>query len=74
MYQNIEDCASVNKEQTGELCRLLLRENIGANVFYEEQLEIFIGYDYLMDVHCLYSIEEIIPQIEAMGLYVEISL
>jgi hypothetical protein len=51
--------------------RLLLREDIGAKIFYPRKLKIFICYDYLMGIHCNRSIENVIPTIEALGLFVE---
>lgn len=49
----------------------MLREDIGAKVFYPRKLKVFICYDYLMGINCSKSIEKIIPQIENLGLYVE---
>jgi hypothetical protein len=48
-----------------------LREDIGAKIFYPRKLKIFICYDYLMGIHCNRSIENVIPTIEALGLFVE---
>ncbi|MTH55351.1 hypothetical protein GKZ89_18310 [Bacillus mangrovi] len=53
------------------LCRLQLREDIGVDIFYPRKLKIFIGYDYLMGVNSSRRLDSIIPEISAMGLFVE---
>lgn len=58
-------------DEVGSLCRLQLRENMGVDIFYPRKLKLFIGYDYLMGIHSSKSLEPIIPQITAMGLFVE---
>jgi hypothetical protein len=51
--------------------RLLLREDIGAKIFYPGTFEIFVCYDYLMGIHSSHSINKIISEIESLGLFVE---
>ncbi|MEN8905512.1 MAG: hypothetical protein ABF289_06090 [Clostridiales bacterium] len=60
-----------NEHKIDSFFRLLLMEYIGLNVFYKDILKVFIGYDYLMGIHSSNSLEDIIPQIEELGLYVE---
>lgn len=70
-YYNIIDNMKFSSEQIDSLIRLLLREEIGADVYYETKLKVFIGYDYLMGIHTSQLIEPIMPKIEEMGLFVE---
>lgn len=70
-YYNIMDNMKFSPEHIDPLIRLLLREELGADVYFETQLKVFIGYDYLMGIHISQPIEPIIPKIERMGLFVE---
>ncbi len=70
-YSNVKNNDNLNKENIDVFCRLLLREDIGAKVFYPRRMKVFIGYDYLMGIHMSKPLEPIIPLIEEMGLYVE---
>lgn len=58
-------------DEVESLCRLQLREDIGVDLFSPRKLKIFIGYDYLMGVSSSRSLESIIPEIRATGLFVE---
>lgn len=71
IYHSIKDNENLDEEGSDRFCRLLLREDIGSEVFYEDKIKIFIGYDYLMGVHTIKSLENLIPEIEELGLYVE---
>lgn len=70
-YKCAEKIKTLNLGEVDLFCRLMLREDIGAKVFYPRKLKVFICYDYLMGINCSKSIEKIIPQIENLGLYVE---
>lgn len=70
-YSGVEKIKTLNAGEVDLFCRLMLREDIGAKVFYPRKLKVFICYDYLMGINSSKSIEKIIPQIEALGLYVE---
>lgn len=58
-------------DEVESLFRLQLREDIGVDIFSPRKLKIFIGYDYLMGVNSSKSLEPIIPEISAIGLFVE---
>ena len=70
-YHSVRDKENLNEERIDQFCRLLLREDIGAKVFYQNKMKVFIGYDYLMGMHTSKSLENLIPEIEELGLYVE---
>ncbi|WP_341278980.1 hypothetical protein [Paenibacillus sp. FSL H8-0537] len=72
VYYNLKNGKKYTAQQIESIIRLLLREDVGMEVFYENELKVFIGYDFLMGVHTLKSIESIIPSIENMGLFVEV--
>lgn len=56
-------------EAVDALVRLTLREDI--NCFLQnEEMEVYLGYDYLMGIHTSKSIASIIPSIEKNGLFV----
>jgi len=70
-YNHLEKFKKLNEKELNSFCRLMLREDIGAKVFYPRLLKIFICYDYLMGIHSSKSLKKIIPEIEALGLFVE---
>ncbi|WIV19864.1 hypothetical protein QPK24_03750 [Paenibacillus polygoni] len=70
-YTHIKDLDELDKEQVGSFCRLVLREDMWAKVYYPRRMKVFIAYDYLMGIHTSKSIETIIPLIEQLGLFVE---
>jgi hypothetical protein len=70
-YNSAEGIEKLEYKDLDLFFRLLLREDIGAKIFYPRRLKIFICYDYLMAIHSSRSIEKIIPDIEALGLFVE---
>jgi hypothetical protein len=71
LYQTISDKMELSSEQIESLIRLLLREDIGAEVYFENKLNLFIGYDFLMGIHTSNPIDRIIADIEEIGLFVE---
>ncbi|MBE6091130.1 MAG: hypothetical protein E7206_24505 [Clostridium beijerinckii] len=71
IYHRVRDKENLDKERIDQFCRLLLREDIGAKIFYQNKIKVFIGYDYLMGIHTSKSLEKLIPEIEELGLYVE---
>lgn len=71
VYYQTNDMDNLYREKIDSFCRLLLREDIGAKLFYKRKMKVFIGYDYLMGIHSSKSLEKIIPQIEKLGLYIE---
>jgi hypothetical protein len=71
LYNIVESIEKLEYKGLDLFFRLLLREDIGAKVYYPEKLKIFICYDYLMGIHSRRSIEKVIPAIEALGLFVE---
>ncbi|BCJ98308.1 hypothetical protein [Anaerocolumna chitinilytica] len=72
MYDKAERIKKLERKDVDAFIKLLLREDIGAKVFYPRRLRIFICYDFLMGVNCSRSLENIIPEIEALGLYTDI--
>ena len=71
LYNNLESIKILEYQEIGLFCRLLLREDIGAKVFYPRKLKIFICYDYLLGIHSNRYIEKVIPRIKDLGLFVE---
>jgi len=70
-YHNSKELDNLEEGGLDSYCRLLLRENIWSEVFYQEKVKVFIKYDYLMGIHSNQSLEKIIPDIEKLGLFVE---
>lgn len=70
-YYHVKELDNLEKGVLDSYCRLLLRENIWSEVFYQEEVKVFIKYDYLMGIHSNRSLERIIPEIEKSGLFVE---
>ncbi|WP_312095600.1 hypothetical protein [Aminipila sp.] len=70
-YNRIESVKNLEYQDIDSFCRLLLREDIGAKLFYPRKLKIFICYDYLLGIHSSSSIEKVIPKITDLGLFVE---
>lgn len=71
LYNIANSIEKLEYEDLDLFCRLLLREDIGAKIWYPRKVKIFICYDYLMGIHSSRSIEKIIPAIETLGLFVE---
>jgi len=71
LYYNLEFKKDLEYQDMDLFCRLLLREDIGAKLFYPRKLKIFICYDYLLGIHSNRSLEKVIPDIKALGLFVE---
>jgi hypothetical protein len=71
VYTNLRDFERLDKEKVDICCRLLLREDIGCDLYFPRKMKVFIGYDYLMEIHTSRSIDTIRPLIEQLGLYVE---
>ncbi len=71
MYKNVESIKRLDYEDIGDFCRLQLREDIGAKVFYPRRLGIYICYDFLLGIHSSHAIDEIIPKINELGLIVK---
>lgn len=71
IYTNAKDLDKLDKGGVDSFCRLLLREDIGSEVYYPRRMKVFIGYDYLMGIHTSKSIDSLIPSIEQLGLFVE---
>lgn len=70
-YTHAKNLDKLDKEKVDSFCRLLLREDLGANVYYPRRMKVFIGYDYLMGIHTSKSIDSLTPSIERLGLFVE---
>ncbi|MGC6585244.1 hypothetical protein ACPV3A_09795 [Paenibacillus sp. Dod16] len=70
-YYNLVDNTKLSAQEIGPVVRLLLREDIGADVYCENVMRVFIGYDYLMGIHTAQPIESIVLDIERMGVFVE---
>lgn len=71
LYNDVQNKDKLDMTKTSDFCRLQLREDIGADMFYPRRLKIFIGYDYIMSVHTSISLTKIIPKIEELNLFVE---
>ncbi|WP_058302442.1 hypothetical protein [Gorillibacterium timonense] len=71
IYTQAKDLDKLDKEKLDSFCRLLLREDIGSEVYFPRRMKVFIGYDFLMGIQTSKSIESLIPSIEQIGLFVE---
>lgn len=71
IYNDVKNLDKLDNEKLNAYCRLLLREDIGSEVFYPGKMKVYIGYDYLMGIHTSKSIDSLIPMIEQLGLFVE---
>lgn len=72
VFENVTDNQTLDDEKLDSFLRLLIREDIGADVSYPRKMQVFIGYDFLMGVHTSKSIEPVISNINDLGLFVEI--
>lgn len=70
-YNKVETIEKLEHNMLDHLLRLMLREDIGAKVYYPRKLKVFICYDFLMSVYSSQSLAKLIPEIELLGLYVE---
>lgn len=71
VFYNLVDNSNLAAQEIEPVVRLLLREDIGADVYCENVMRVFIGYDYLMGIHTVQPIESIVLDIERMGMFVE---
>lgn len=71
IYLQVKNKDKLDKSAIDKFCRLLLREDIGAKIYYQDKLEVFIGYDYLMSIHSKISLDNIIRELEGMELFIE---
>lgn len=71
LRKKIKNESKLDIEKTTNFCRLCLREEIWARIVYPRRLKIYFGHDYYMYIHSSVSLEKIIPQIEALGLFVD---
>lgn len=71
IYLQVKNKDQLDKSAIDKFCRLLLREDIGAKIYYHDKLEVFIGYDYLMSIHSKITLDKIISELEEMGLFIE---
>jgi len=72
LFERINDNDILEGEHINLLLRLMLREDIGADISLSRKLKIFVGYDFLMSVHTFKSIESILTDINEFGLFVEV--
>lgn len=70
-YYSLKNDLKLSPKMIDPVIRLLLREDIGADVYFENVMKVFIGYDYLMGIHTSISIGPIITDIEQIGMFVE---
>jgi len=68
VYQNIDEHSIINKEDLCDLIHLELREDIGGLLYVPYRLKIFIGYDFMMEVHSSKALEPIFEKIEGWDL------
>lgn len=71
LYCNIKEDDILNSENLLNLCKLILRENLGCQLLYETKIFVHFGYDYYMYIGCDESCEDVIQKISKMGLFVE---
>lgn len=67
-YQSVDEHSVIGQEDLCNLIRLELREDIGGLLYVPYRLKIFIGYDFMMGVHCSKALEPIFEKIEESGL------
>lgn len=71
LCNNVQNKDKLDIKKTIDFCRLRLREDAWASMFYPRRLKIYFGYDYYMHVHTSISLDKIKPQIESLGLFME---
>lgn len=71
-FTNVNRKKVIKRQEVDTLVRLLLREDLGVwSLLYKNNLEISIGYDYLMTVKTSVPLDSIISKIEENGMFVE---
>jgi hypothetical protein len=71
-FQTAEEGGELDFDGTLAVCRLLLREDLRCDLYScEKGFEIIVGYDFYIKVRSTAISEDIIGEIDRMGLYVE---
>ena len=69
-YGNIKEGDEVDISTIEDIIRLLLREDIGCDVYVPYRFKLFIGYDYMTCVHLSRTLDPILKELNEIGLYV----
>lgn len=69
-YGNIKEGDEVDISTIEDIIRLLLREDIGCDVYAPYRFKLFIGYDYMTGVHLSRTLDPILKELNEIGLYV----
>ena len=69
-YGNIKEGDEVDISTIEDIIRLLLREDIGCDVYVPCRFKLFIGYDYMTGVHLSRTLDPILKELNEIGLYV----
>ena len=69
-YGNIKEGDEVDISTIEDIIRLLLREDIGCDVYVPYRFKLFIGYDYMTGVHLSRTLDPILKELNEIGLYV----
>lgn len=71
LYNSVKENDLLDSDKLMNLCKLVLRENLGCQLLYEDKIFIHFGYDYYMYVGCTESCDEVIQKVSQLGLFVE---
>lgn len=70
-YETIKEGDMITLQSIGNLCRLILRENIWCYLKNNLSIVIYFGYDYYMYIGTSVACDKAIEKVICSGLYVE---
>jgi hypothetical protein len=71
LYRTVKNGDRFHKDKLVDLCKLLLRENIGCQLWFESNMYVHFGYDYYMYVGINSDCHDALEGIRNLGLFVE---
>lgn len=69
-YITIKNGDQIDISVVEDIIRLMLREDIGCDVYVPYRFKLFIGYDYMTGVHVSKTLDPILKELNEIGLYV----
>lgn len=71
LYSTVKNGDLFQKDELKDLCKLILRENLGCQLWYDSNMYVHFGYDYYMYVGINKVSPETLESIKNSGLFVE---